>query len=66
MKISDKINKLIEDEDKFLAANPHIEKGSEEHRNKFPEAYYSFEYFPPKTTAGKCRKSIPYLLLMMT
>jgi methylenetetrahydrofolate reductase (NADPH) len=53
MKIIDKINKLLDDEKEFLARNPHITPGSPEHRAKFPQAYYSFEYFPPKTLAGE-------------
>jgi hypothetical protein len=53
MKIIDKINKLLQDEEEFLARNKQILPNSPEHRAKFPQAYYSFEYFPPKTLAGK-------------
>lgn len=52
MKIIDKINKLLDDEKRFLAESKVLE-GSPEHRAKFPKAYYSFEYFPPKTLAGE-------------
>mmetsp|Transcript_16525 Transcript_16525/g.28075 ORF Transcript_16525/g.28075 Transcript_16525/m.28075 type:complete len:212 (-) Transcript_16525:1365-2000(-) len=53
MKIIDKINKLLDDEKQYLSQNKSVLEGNLEHRQKFPAAYYSFEYFPPKTAAGE-------------
>lgn len=47
MKISDKINQLME-----LDVND----------PKTPKAWYSYEYFPPKTAAGKSFESISFII----
>ena len=56
MKILDKINKLLED-DKLNANNSpkSIFEGSPHTKGEIsvPKTWYSYEYFPPKTVAGK-------------
>jgi len=53
MKIIDKINRVLEEDERF---NMSPKKQSEDQlspkQRKIPKTWYSYEYFPPKTTAG--------------
>lgn len=55
MKISDKINRLLEEDDRIneKGMSPKQLKENSPIKPKHPKTWYSYEYFPPKTTAGK-------------
>jgi len=52
MKIIDKINRCLEEDERFCNSPKKALEDSPKSK-KYPKTWYSYEYFPPKTTAGK-------------